>query len=412
MKNWILVALITTIAGGFFLVADNAAANTAPNGSIAFSSNRDGGFELFWMQPDGSSQTKVPTGFGFNRDPSWSPDGTQIVFATGQDIYVVNVDGTGVTKLINDVATDGEPVWSPDGNQIAFSSLRQTGQWEVWVMDADGNNPTNLTNRVGFDAQPAWSPDGTKIAFSSFRDGDADIYIMDRDGSNVTRVTTRVGLDRNPVWSPNGDQIAFESILNGNYEIFVTNLDGSGLANLTNHASHDRDPSWSPDGTRIAFTSNRDGDFDVYMMDTDGAQVTRLTDSPGDDIEPSWSSVRQPTPVSIDILPGSDPNCVNNNGHGVIPVAILSDLHFDATQVDPSTVVMDGQAVQVVGRGNPLAHIEDVNRDSLDDMVVQIEDVDGTYEEGDTVATVSGATYDGFPFIGQDSLCIVSGQRR
>ena len=125
------------------------------------------------------------------------------------------------------------------------------------------------------------------------------------------------------------------------------------------------------------------------------------------------------TPVTIDIKPGSDPNCFNNDGHGVIPVAILSDCvdgcipegGFDATQVDPKTVQLEGLAVRVVGKSDKLqAHIEDVNNDGCDDLVVQIVDQDGAFEAGDTEAVLTGNLYDvygGTAIEGTDTICIV-----
>lgn len=111
--------------------------------------------------------------------------------------------------------------------------------------------------------------------------------------------------------------------------------------------------------------------------------------------------------VPIDIKPGSDPNCFNSNGHGAIPVAILSSPTFDATTVDPATISLDGQGVRVVGKGNTQAHIDDVDNDGIDDLVVQIEDADGTYDVGDGIAVVTGETFDGLQIKGEDSICIV-----
>lgn len=115
--------------------------------------------------------------------------------------------------------------------------------------------------------------------------------------------------------------------------------------------------------------------------------------------------------VEIDIKPGSYPNCFNNNGHGVIPVAILSSPTFDATQVDAATVELEGLAVSVRGKSNKLmAHQEDVNGDGLVDLVVQIEDVDDWFNSGeDSSATLTGTTFDGTEIEGTDSICIVPG---
>lgn len=112
--------------------------------------------------------------------------------------------------------------------------------------------------------------------------------------------------------------------------------------------------------------------------------------------------------VDIDIKPGSDPNCFNNNGQGVIPVAILSSVDFDATQIDPLSVSLDGQAVRIVGKkGNVQSHAEDVNTDGLADLVLQIADEDGTYTEGDAIAILTGETIDGTAIQGTDAICIV-----
>lgn len=112
--------------------------------------------------------------------------------------------------------------------------------------------------------------------------------------------------------------------------------------------------------------------------------------------------------VEIDIKPGSDPNCFNNDGHDVIPVAILGSANFDVTDVDAGTVALAGLSVGVKGKSNKLmAHIEDVNGDGFDDLVVQIEDVDGTFTSGSGVATLMGNLFDGTPFQGSDEICVV-----
>ncbi len=111
--------------------------------------------------------------------------------------------------------------------------------------------------------------------------------------------------------------------------------------------------------------------------------------------------------VEIDIKPGSDPNCFTSNGHGAIPVAILSSADFDATQIDPATLELDGQVVRTNRAGKFQAHFEDANLDGLIDLVVQFEDVAGTYPPGDGVGTVTGETFDGLAIEGEDAVCVV-----
>ncbi len=114
------------------------------------------------------------------------------------------------------------------------------------------------------------------------------------------------------------------------------------------------------------------------------------------------------TPVVIDIKPGSEANCVNNDDHGVIPVAILGTATVDATTIDPATVRLEGLAVKAVGKSDKLlASVEDVNGDGVLDMVVKIQDVDGAFTSGSTTATLAGHFVNGVMFQGTDTLCIV-----
>lgn len=112
--------------------------------------------------------------------------------------------------------------------------------------------------------------------------------------------------------------------------------------------------------------------------------------------------------VKIDIKPGSDPNCFNNNKAGIIPVAILGSADFNVQNIDPATVALNGLAVKAVGKSNKLlAHYEDVNADGFQDLVVQIEDSGRVFAAGDTAATLTGNLYDGRAFEGTDAVCIV-----
>jgi len=111
-------------------------------------------------------------------------------------------------------------------------------------------------------------------------------------------------------------------------------------------------------------------------------------------------------PIEIDIKPRSDPNCFNNDGHGVIPVAILGSDTFDVTTVNPATITLDSAEVKTKGNGDPQTNIEDVNGDGFADLVVKIIDTDGIYLVGTGTATLNGNLFDGTLIEGTDSICI------
>ena len=139
---------------------------------------------------------------GFDGDPTWDPTGTKIAFETNRngnfDIYVINADGTGQKRLTTDAANDTDPAWSPDGTTIAFTSDR-SGSKQIWTMRTDGSNPQQLTSAPNIGGEnPAWSPRGGQIAFDSDRGdaGNLDIWTMNSDGSNEQQVTDTPGARR------------------------------------------------------------------------------------------------------------------------------------------------------------------------------------------------------------------------
>jgi hypothetical protein len=279
---------------------------------IAFDSTRDGNYEIYVMNADGTNQTRLTNNSAIDARASISADGNRIAFGSNRDgnyeIYVMNADGSGQIRLTNNLADDFIPNFSPDGSKIAFESVRD-GNFEVYVMNADGTNQTRLTNNLTRDGNPAFSPDGSKIAFESSREGNSEIYVMSADGSGQTRLTNNPAEDGDPFFSPDSSRIAFETNRDGDFwEIYVMNVDGSGLTRLTNNTAHDTDPFFSPDGSKIAFETNRDGGFyEIYVMNADGTGQTNLSNSPEHDFSPSWSGCQaSPTPT-----PTPTPSCVH-----------------------------------------------------------------------------------------------------
>src|ERR1051325_10274309 len=265
-------------------------------GRIAFHSSRDGDFDIYIMNADGSGVTQLTKNTVNEFDPIWSPDGKQIAFGRCLDVcdaVVINADGSGERVLFH----DGFPrAWSPDGTRMAFST-----NGEVYVMNADGTGVTQLTQGGGFPT--AWSPDGRQIAFNSDRDGDNDLYVMTSDGTGITQLTNDPASDEgdHAGWSPDGKRFLFSSTRDGgDLDIFVMNPHGSGVTQLTRNFDDDDDPSWSPDGTHIAFQSTRDGgDEDIFVMNADGTGVTQLTFNDGIfDAVPVWTGGHIATPTT------------------------------------------------------------------------------------------------------------------
>jgi len=172
--------------------------------------------DVFVINADGSGLTNLSNNSTFiDARPAWSPDGTRIAFQTNRDgndeIYVMNADGSSPTRLTFDGHADQAPDWSPDG-RIVFQSDRD-GNFEIWTMDADGTGLTQLTQTEGCarNLDPAWSPDGSMIAFSSDRNFPTDdcnqlergiqqVFVMRADGRKQVSLTTLPGESGSPAW--------------------------------------------------------------------------------------------------------------------------------------------------------------------------------------------------------------------
>jgi TolB protein len=149
-------------------------------------------------------------------DPDWSPDGTKLAFTSHPpsdnpinpihaEIYVINPDGTGLTRLTFNNYEERAPSWSPDGSRIVFMArvgTRGGNGFEICVMNADGTNFVQLTDNAVFEGTPTFSPDGQKIVWG--RDVGAgqgqELFLMNADGTNQMQLTDTVGVNVFPNW--------------------------------------------------------------------------------------------------------------------------------------------------------------------------------------------------------------------
>jgi hypothetical protein len=151
------------------------------------------------MNANGSNRTRLTNNSVADGQPSFSPDGTKILFASGDalhpdgiEIFVMNADGTGRTQITNNSVTDGFPAWSPDGAKIIFASgnISDETTVELYVMNADGSNRTRLTNNSVLDWFADWQPGTTAAANIQFNSAP---YTVNEGAGSVTITVKRIG---------------------------------------------------------------------------------------------------------------------------------------------------------------------------------------------------------------------------
>jgi TolB protein len=261
---------------------------------IAFVSTRDTSGqrvkEIYVMDWDGSNQRRITSHKSLSLSPSWSPDGSRIVYTSfgkgSTDMYIVNRDGGARQKLDTGVSLNSSPTYSPDGSKIAFVGS-QRGNTDIWVIDADGKNPRRMTNDSSIESTPAWSTNGREISFTSSRSGTPQIYVMDAEGTNVRRISFDGEWNDDAVWSPDGEMIAYTSGVKGFYQIRIMNVATQKTWIIAGKGSNEQ-PSWAPDGRSIVFQSNRSGSWQVYRVKPDGTDIVQLTNA-GENTAPDWA---------------------------------------------------------------------------------------------------------------------------
>ena len=240
------------------------------------------------------TRAKAPTTekivFSSNRDGNW-------------DIWTMNPDGSDPINLTQDAEADFSPVWSPTGEQILFMSFREGGE-SLYLMDADGSNVRRVLDNWHSRSEATWSPDGKRIASVS----DAVLYIATIDGKSVEPIAqTGFGSVGDPAWSPDGKEIAFIHYKpKQGYELRLLNVESLKQTVLLGELEKypvKSDPAWSPDGKRIAFVLHKfrailnaadaaawQDEETIYLINRDGSRLRQLVSEKGPDaLRPTWS---------------------------------------------------------------------------------------------------------------------------
>jgi Tol biopolymer transport system component len=295
--------------------SDDWQAEYSPDGRwLAFRSERDDG-GIYLMPAGGGEATRV-TREGFN--PTWSPDGSEIIYSTAQIIASPAsrpLRGTlrGVKVLTGERRTiyagDAvQPRWSPNGHRIAFWAFAaHGGQRDIWTIGGYGHagvpiggQPVPVTQDAATDWNPVWSPDGRYLYFASDRSGAGEIWRVRIDeltgqvqGAHEQLTSGGRGVRAHMTFSDKGTRLLFiDETLNQTVErIGFDAATGRTVGSLTPVLGGDLAPAGldvSADGQSLVFYSAAPQE-DLYVSRSDGTNRRRLTDDPARDRGPAWS---------------------------------------------------------------------------------------------------------------------------
>lgn len=228
-------------------------------------------------------------------EPALSPDGTEIAFASGGDIWTVPVGGGVAHLLVSHQATESRPLYSPDGSRLAFVSTR-TGNGDIYLLTFATGELKRITFDDGLDQLDAWSRDGKYLYFSSsVRDISMmnDIYRVSAEGGTPMQVSAdRYTNEYFSAPAPNGQDLALTARgivslqwwRNGHShldesEIYIRHAEPASYERISDGQAKELWPMWSPDGKTLYYVSDRSGAENLWERHPGGParQLTRFT---------------------------------------------------------------------------------------------------------------------------------------
>lgn len=330
-----LFALVMASALALVWTTQAKAAHPGSNGIMVFASTRDGDNEIYTMNTDGTSVTKITDNTYNDRKPSVGPGGEKIAFVSNRDgndeIYLAEENGASVTRLTNNSASDLNPTWSNNGEEVAFERTVTGQDSEIMSVNSDipegslddpdtdtdpNTSPTvaevrQLTNNTVDDMRPTWAPNGD-LLFD--RDpivgsgGTDSIVKMTNTSTQAETVITSTVDEWDPDVSPDGTKITYVQGEGNNADIRYMNYDGTGRTNVATATNDEEKPAYSPDGTFITYTRTNSGQAEVYKKVLSTGTVTNLSNNAAEDnnseVRPVVSGT-QTTITSVAVTPDS-----------------------------------------------------------------------------------------------------------
>lgn len=245
-------------------------------------------YQIFTINLNTGALTKVSTGHGACTCGYYKPDGSKIIFASSHEsplpreekknisgkyrwdltpymnIYEANVDGTSLQALTSGPAYHAECGYSPDGSEIVYAS-NQDDCMNLYICRADGSEVRQLTySKDCYNGGPFFSPDGEWIVFRADRQKKdyLQLYMIRADGSEEIQLTDNGFVNWAPFWHPSGKMIAYTTSKHGHhaYEVYLLDVETGAEYRLTHNDSFDGLASFSSDGKMMTWTSKRGGD--------------------------------------------------------------------------------------------------------------------------------------------------------
>ena len=264
--------------------------------------------DLYTIPIGGGEAKAISTGIAWDMQPRYSPNGKWIAFTSdrsgGDNLWYMNRDGSDPKQVSKETfRLLNQPSWSPDSEYLVgrkhFTSERSLGAGEMWLYHRTGGDGLQLTKKRTDQkdtGEPIFSPDGRYLYFSDdvtagaifeySKDPNSQIYViqrLDRETGDVERYVTGPGGSVKPVPSPDGKSLAFIRRVRYKSTIFVKDLESGRETPLFNGLDRDMQETWAvhglyphmawtPDSKSLVFWAGGK----IHRLDVASKQVTNI----------------------------------------------------------------------------------------------------------------------------------------
>lgn len=259
--------------------------------------------------------------------PSWSPDGTWIVYASDEagslDIWKKPIEGGEAERITSSPYHENYPSWSPDGRYIAFSLDIEDGG--IFLIPSDGGSALKLTN---FGTHPSWSPNGEALAFDWY----GNIYSMVYPGGEPQLLVSGTSSTPYTVWTPDGEKIVFWNRTKGDIYVYYLKEKKERPLKLVPSGQEVAGLSFSPNGKRLMISLGPfGGNKNLYRVRFDPA-----------------SGKAEGNLESFSMTTTEDIHCAfSPDGTRLAFLASQQERHLWAYPLDPSTGIISGQPIRL-----------------------------------------------------------------
>jgi Tol biopolymer transport system component/DNA-binding winged helix-turn-helix (wHTH) protein len=375
-----------------------------------------------WIVPtrggDPRPVTQIGNPPGGHGAPSWSPDGSRIVFIASDGnlstMWTVSVKENELKHITGSRNLVYDPIYSPDGEHIYYGGVSEPGSFLLYklrvsrssgeavgepveiantglmriknlTISADGKRiaysapmmmggilsiplspgsseatgaPVSLTQGTNYrKGLPTFSPDGRRIAYTDFRGGsNQDVWVMDADGKNPLQLTTDPAIDWAPSWFPDNDRIAFQSNRQGRQAFWSISTKSGKETLLVDPGLAIGFPMLSPDGKQIAFNSTKSGTINIWVVPVEGGEPRQLT---FDSEQAGWPCMSPDGRfIGFQMKRGENTHIMVMPADGGTPM----QLTFDQGQSWPHNWSPDGDKIVFAGQRNDVWNVFWVSR--------------------------------------------------